>query len=156
VNNKYGTEMNEVLSLVNTLRSIKDLENAPAVSITLPATVFKHLLDLQATYSRRITCVEDTKANRELYAQYVQGAISKGKSDDQIDGWETWARRKASIAFVLTHTKNETTGEWSYNPKGEILLTALSGISNLTDEVLKPSADALNEELLAVATAILA
>lgn len=154
--NAYTQEMDEVLSLVNTLRSIKDLENASPVTITLPSVVFKHLMDLQATYSRRITSVEDTPANRELYAKYVQNAMLKGKTDDEIDQWETWSRRNSSIAFVITHTKDKTTGEWSYNPKGEVLLQALVAINALTNECIAPQAEALTQELLASATASLA
>lgn len=159
MNTKYGssmTEMDEVLSLVNTLRSIKDLESASPVTITLPAVALKHLLDLQATYSRRISGVEDTPANRELYAKYVQNAIGKGKSDSEIDEWETWARRNSNIAFVITHTKDETTGKWSYNPKGEVLLQALQNISAVTNEALLPAQEALSEELLSLAKSILA
>jgi hypothetical protein len=158
-NYNYGTVINEAEALVTSLVATKALEALSPVTITfngitveLAATGFKHLLNLETVSSRRTLAMEDTPANREKYAAYCERMALAGK---EAVIWETWSREDHSVAFVLTHKKQED-GSWKHNPTGEVLLRIQSNINKATDASLAPIAEAIASALIANQTAELA
>lgn len=147
----YGTASDEALSIVTSIAAIQALESASSQEVTLPAVALKHLLNLQSTFSRRITGKANTPENREKYAAYCERMALK---NEKADIWETWSRRDASIAFVLTHTK-QADGSWVYNPSGEVLLRVQQNINSKVDAILHSVDEKLSAEILSNATASL-
>jgi hypothetical protein len=148
----YGTAIDEATDLVASLVATKALEALPPVSITfngitveLAATSFKHLLNLETISTRRTMGLEDTPANREKYAAYCERMALKGA---EADIWETWSRRDASVAFVMTHDKQED-GSWKHTQSREVLLRVQQNINKATDASLEPIASAIAESIVA-------
>jgi hypothetical protein len=150
-NYNYGTAIDEAQALVASLVATKALENLPTVTVTfdgvtveLAATSFKHLLNLE-TLSSRKTLTEEGPANREKYAAYCERMALAGK---EADIFETWSRRNASVAFVMTHDKQED-GTWKHVPSREVLLKVQQNINKATDASLEPIASAIAEAIVA-------
>jgi hypothetical protein len=158
-NYNYGTVIDEAKQLVASLVATKALEALPTVTVTfngitveLAATSFNHLLNLETLSSRKTLAMEDTPANREKYAAYCERMALAGK---EADIWETWSRRNASVAFVMTHDKQED-GSWKHNRTNEVLLRVQQNINKATDASLEPIASAIAEAIISNQTALLA
>jgi len=140
----YNQDVLDVKQLSRRIEDAKKLETLPNITVTMSAIVADLMVTLLSMYDARM--VPDR--TEEQYAQYVQNQIAKGKSDAEIDTWETWRVRNASYAFTTVHTKSKD-GEWEYDKYGEPLLKMLVDIAELAKDELAPVKDELKAGLIA-------
>jgi hypothetical protein len=138
----YNADVEDVKQLARRIEDTKKLETLPEITVTMSAVVADLMVTLLSIYDARMV----SKRTEEQYAQYVQKQIANGKSDAQIDTWETWRVRNASYAFTTVHSK--VNGEWEYDQYGEPLLQMFTNIAELAKDELAPVKDQIKAGLI--------
>lgn len=124
----YNADVEDVKQLARRIEDAKKLEALPDVTVTMKAVTADLMVTLLSIYDARMV----PKRTDEQYASYVQKQIANGKSDAEIDTWETWRVRNASYAFTTVHSKVD--GEWQYDAFGELLLEMFVNIAEVAKD----------------------
>ena len=139
----YNADVEDVKQLARRIEDAKKLETLPNITVTMSPTVADLMVTLLSIYDARMVA----KRTEEQYAAYVQKQVANGKSDAEIDAWETWRVRNASYAFTTLHSKVD--GVWEYDKYGEVLLEMFVDTAELAKDEFAPVKDTLKAGLIA-------